>query len=157
MLFSRFTPLHYQENVYNAVIKWIKHDIASRESCVSSLKAHVSLSSLPTKFLWETVWQETLIRNAPLCKDLVIEELMNYISPEHRSQWSDPTCDIFSRRINGSHHPSRGEIPLAPPSHSHILATYSSNVSRTLHFVFQDAFIPSTYVNERCDSPNPDY
>ena len=57
--------------VYEAVMKWVKHDPDERKQHLSNLLGHVKLALLPPTYLLETVSNESLIRNDLQCRDLL--------------------------------------------------------------------------------------
>lgn len=74
-----------EEDVYNALIRWIKHDIKARERFLAPFFAHIRLVLLSSKFLMERVRTEKLIQDNLECKNLCIEAMEYHLSPEYRS------------------------------------------------------------------------
>lgn len=73
-----------EENVYAALMKWIKHDLVSRRSHLSQLLACIRLPLLRKDFLMLTVEPEEIIKSDPQCKDLLIEAMKYHLMPEMR-------------------------------------------------------------------------
>ena len=62
-----------EEQVYQAVMNWVKHDISERKSYLSQLLTHVRLPLLDTKFLVTKVGNDPLIKQDQVCRDLIDE------------------------------------------------------------------------------------
>ena len=62
-----------EEQVYQAVMNWIQHDISERKCYLSQLLSHVRLPLLETKFLVTKVSSNRLIRQDQACRDLIDE------------------------------------------------------------------------------------
>ncbi|XP_076332124.1 uncharacterized protein LOC143237117 isoform X2 [Tachypleus tridentatus] len=74
-----------EEEIYCAVISWVKHDIDSRKQLLSQLLQHVRLPLIRREFLLKTVGEEPLIQDCLKTKDLLIEAMKYHLMPEHRS------------------------------------------------------------------------
>ncbi|XP_076805576.1 kelch-like protein 3 [Clavelina lepadiformis] len=75
-----------EEMVFEAVVGWVRSDIASRSQFMPRLLEHVRLPLMPSDYLVERVEQETLVKNNDLCKDFLIEAMKYHLlSPEHRA------------------------------------------------------------------------
>ncbi|XP_062961149.1 kelch-like protein 17 isoform X2 [Cynocephalus volans] len=73
-----------EEDVYRAVLSWVKHDVDSRRQHVPRLMKCVRLPLLSRDFLLGHVDAESLVRHHPDCKDLLIEALKFHLLPEQR-------------------------------------------------------------------------
>ncbi|XP_061113292.1 kelch-like protein 17 isoform X1 [Conger conger] len=73
-----------EEEVYKAVLSWIKHDIDGRRPHVPRLMKCVRLPLLTRDFLMSSVDTELLVRHHSECKDLLIEALKYHLMPEQR-------------------------------------------------------------------------
>ncbi|CAL1545214.1 unnamed protein product [Lymnaea stagnalis] len=62
-----------EEQVYTAILSWIKHDTEKRGEFLSSLLAMIKLPLLNPTFLVEQVEKDELIRNNLKCRDLLDE------------------------------------------------------------------------------------
>ena len=62
-----------EEEVYQAVMKWIKHDINKRKQHLSKLISKVKLPLLPATYLMDKVATEDLLRRDMECRDFVDE------------------------------------------------------------------------------------
>ncbi|XP_005098214.1 kelch-like protein 8 [Aplysia californica] len=62
-----------EEQVYNAIMKWIKHNLEQRVSHLPDLLERVKLPLLDPMFLMEHVEKDELIRNSFVCRDFVDE------------------------------------------------------------------------------------
>lgn len=79
-----------EEQVYNAVINWIKFDVENRKVFVRDLLPFVRLPLLSRECLMTRVETENLIRSTPDCKDLLIEAMKYHLLPEQRSILQSP-------------------------------------------------------------------
>uniref|UniRef100_A0A8C5V1E5 Kelch like family member 17 n=1 Tax=Microcebus murinus TaxID=30608 RepID=A0A8C5V1E5_MICMU len=73
-----------EEDVYRAVLSWVKHDVDARRQHVPRLMKCVRLPLLSRDFLLGHVDAESLVRHHPDCKDLLIEALKFHLLPEQR-------------------------------------------------------------------------
>ncbi|XP_035163108.1 kelch-like protein 17 isoform X2 [Callithrix jacchus] len=73
-----------EEEVYRAVLSWVKHDVDARRQHVPRLMKCVRLPLLSRDFLLGHVDAESLVRHHPDCKDLLIEALKFHLLPEQR-------------------------------------------------------------------------
>ncbi|XP_060055790.1 kelch-like protein 17 isoform X3 [Erinaceus europaeus] len=73
-----------EEDVYRAVLSWVKHDVEARRQHVPRLMKCVRLPLLSRDFLLGHVDAESLVRHHPDCKDLLIEALKFHLLPEQR-------------------------------------------------------------------------
>lgn len=80
-----------EEVVYDAVIRWIKHDFKSREIHFSTLLSHVRLPLIERNFLINEILKEPLISENNQAKDLVIEAMKYHLSLENRTNESTRT------------------------------------------------------------------
>lgn len=88
-----------EEQVYNAVINWVKFDVDNRREFVRDLLPFVRLPLLTRECLMTRVESEELIRNTPDCKDLLIEAMKYHLLPEQRSVLQSPRT--VSRKPTG--------------------------------------------------------
>uniref|UniRef100_A0A8C7EAZ0 Kelch like family member 17 n=1 Tax=Nothoprocta perdicaria TaxID=30464 RepID=A0A8C7EAZ0_NOTPE len=92
-----------EEEVYRAVLSWVKHDVDSRRQHVprvSLLGKCVRLPLLSRDFLMSNVDTELLVRHHSECKDLLIEALKYHLMPEQRGVLSNSRTR--PRRCGGS-------------------------------------------------------
>ncbi|KAI3357355.1 hypothetical protein L3Q82_015792 [Scortum barcoo] len=78
-----------EEEVYRAVLSWVKHDIDGRRQHVPWLMKCVRLPLLRRDFLMSNVDTELLVRHHSECKDLLIEALKYHLMPEQRGVLSN--------------------------------------------------------------------
>uniref|UniRef100_A0A673LKJ8 Kelch-like protein 17 n=1 Tax=Sinocyclocheilus rhinocerous TaxID=307959 RepID=A0A673LKJ8_9TELE len=78
-----------EEEVYRAVLSWVKHDIDGRRQHVPRLMKCVRLPLLTRDFLMNNVDTELLVRHHSECKDLLIEALKYHLMPEQRGVLSN--------------------------------------------------------------------
>ncbi|KAH7642303.1 kelch-like protein [Dermatophagoides farinae] len=74
-----------EETVYDATIRWIKHDSKSREIHFPTLLSHVRLPLIERNFLINQILAEPFVRENNQAKDLVIEAMKYHLSFENRS------------------------------------------------------------------------
>ncbi|GCC23509.1 hypothetical protein chiPu_0001905 [Chiloscyllium punctatum] len=78
-----------EEEVYRAVLSWVKHDVDGRRQHVPRLMKCVRLPLLTRDFLMSNVDTELLVRHHSECKDLLIEALKYHLMPEQRGVLSN--------------------------------------------------------------------
>jgi len=79
-----------EDQVYNAIMSWVKYNVAERRSHLAHVLQHVRLSQLNAKFLVGTVGSDLLIKSDEACRDLV-DEAKNYLLlPQERAQMVGP-------------------------------------------------------------------
>ncbi|XP_071493702.1 kelch-like protein 20 [Diadema antillarum] len=82
--------VHSEEQVYNAIISWVKYSIPDRRAHLAEVLQHVRLPLLNPKFLVGTVSSDLLIRSDEACRDLV-DEAKNYLLlPQERPLMQGP-------------------------------------------------------------------
>jgi hypothetical protein len=64
-----------EEEVYEALISWIRYDFERRKGYLKTLLSHVRLSCLSRRYLVSTVEREPLVMGSDFCKGLVVEAL----------------------------------------------------------------------------------
>ncbi|XP_078367550.1 kelch-like protein 7 [Oculina patagonica] len=70
-----------EEEVYQAVIAWVKHDLPSRECLLPELLKCVRLFSM-SKFRLRKIFDEELVRKNPTCTGMVINALDFFLFPD---------------------------------------------------------------------------
>ena len=79
-----------EEQVYQAVMAWVKYNIAERRQHLSLALQHVRMPLLSPKFLVGTVGADLLIKSDETCRDLV-DEAKNYLLlPQERPHMQGP-------------------------------------------------------------------
>uniref|UniRef100_A0A3Q3JSM2 Kelch-like protein 20 n=1 Tax=Monopterus albus TaxID=43700 RepID=A0A3Q3JSM2_MONAL len=79
-----------EEQVFNAVIAWVKYSIQERRPQLPQVLQHVRLPLLSPKFLVGTVGSDPLIKSDEECRDLV-DEAKNYLLlPQERPLMQGP-------------------------------------------------------------------
>lgn len=73
--------------VYEAVMKWAKHDLQGRGFLLTSLLQHVRLPLLPVSFLLEEVDNEHLMRMSHGRRDLLDEAKNYHLLSEHQMRY----------------------------------------------------------------------
>ncbi|XP_013413752.1 kelch-like protein 20 [Lingula anatina] len=79
-----------EEQVYSAVMGWVKHNIQERKGNLPTVVQHVRLPLMSPKFLVGTVGSDLLIKSDEACRDLV-DEAKNYLLlPQERPLMQGP-------------------------------------------------------------------
>jgi kelch-like protein 20 len=79
-----------EEQVFNAVMAWLKYNVAERRQHLSQVLQHVRMPLLSPKFLVGTVGSDLLVRSDDACRDLV-DEAKNYLLlPQERPLMQGP-------------------------------------------------------------------
>lgn len=79
-----------EEQVYSAVMCWVKFNISDRRHLLSQILQHVRMPLLNPKFLVGTVGSDLLIKSDEACRDLV-DEAKNYLLlPQERLLMQGP-------------------------------------------------------------------
>lgn len=76
-----------EEQVYEALLAWIKHDSESREKYLFQLLQLVRLPLVGPNYLVENISNETLVKNNFRCRDLLDEAIYYHLLPEKRSHY----------------------------------------------------------------------
>ncbi len=79
-----------EEQVFESVMKWVKHDVENRKKSLADLLKHVRLPLLDRTYLVSIVGTEPLIKQIEDCRDLVDEAKDYLLLPEQRSKLSGP-------------------------------------------------------------------
>lgn len=74
-----------EEQVYQAVMNWIKYDLDERKQYLAQLMSNVRLPLLDTKFLVTKVGCDPLVRQDQTCRDLIDEAKDYHLLPQERS------------------------------------------------------------------------
>ncbi|XP_074039485.1 kelch-like protein 17 isoform X1 [Leptinotarsa decemlineata] len=89
-----------EEDVFTAVLNWVKHDLIERKQFVSRLMQHVRLPLVNRDFLMTRVDNEKLIIENNECKELLLEAMRYHLAPERRCVLS--TTRTMERKPNGA-------------------------------------------------------
>ena len=82
--------VHSEEQVFTAIMNWVKHSVPERRGYLAQILQHVRLPLLGPKFLVGVVGTDTLIKSEDSCRDLV-DEAKNYLLlPEQRLLMQGP-------------------------------------------------------------------
>lgn len=89
LLESEDLNIQNEEQVFEAVMKWAKHDL-KRKVCLHDVLKHVKLPLLERSYLVSKVSSEPMIRQNEACRDLVDEAKDYLLLPEQRAQLQGP-------------------------------------------------------------------
>ena len=73
--------VHGEEDVYDSVLVWVRHDVEARSVHLPALLAEVRLILLPVSFLVNNVLEEPLVKENTACKDFIIEAMRYHLTP----------------------------------------------------------------------------
>ncbi|XP_022106142.1 kelch-like protein 18 isoform X1 [Acanthaster planci] len=74
-----------EEQVFDAVVGWVKYDLAGRRSLMPELLSRVRLPLIRPQILTDRVSTEDLVRSSHQCRDLVDEAKDYHLMPERRA------------------------------------------------------------------------
>ena len=85
--------VHREEDVYTAVIAWVKYRAEERKENLCGLLEQVRLLLLSSKYLVETVSVEPLLADCDGCKDFIIEAMRYHlVTAQERVDFNSPRC-----------------------------------------------------------------
>jgi len=73
-----------EEQVYQAVMKWIRHDVDERKEYISQLMQHVRFPLIDIKYLITKIGADPLIKHNQVCRDLIDEAKDYHLLPQDR-------------------------------------------------------------------------
>ena len=79
-----------EEQVFESVMRWAKHDIDSRKEDIAEVLCHVRLPLLSPSYLVSRVSTEPIIRGDQRCRDLVDEAKDYLLLPDQREHLQGP-------------------------------------------------------------------
>lgn len=74
-----------EEDVYLAVMEWVKQDPTERGAHLPQLLSHVRLSTVSVPFLMDTIDADPIVRSCSECRDLVDEAKRHHLMPSQRN------------------------------------------------------------------------
>ena len=103
LLQSEDLNVETEEQVFESVMMWVEHDVASRHAHLSSLLQHIRLPLLDRNYLVKKVGQNPLIRKCTACRDIV-DEAKNYLllpelRPKLKGPWTRPRRPVHSNEV----------------------------------------------------------
>ncbi|XP_030829309.1 kelch-like protein 12 [Strongylocentrotus purpuratus] len=87
-----------ESEVYEAVIRWVKHNKDERNDQLFSVLEHVRLPLLSPVFITDVVDTQPLVKTSHDCRDLVDEAKMFHLRPDRRAEMHGPR---FQPRTGG--------------------------------------------------------
>ncbi|VDO58021.1 unnamed protein product [Onchocerca flexuosa] len=72
-----------EDKVYEAVVRWVMHDLLNRKDAFPDLLAHVRLPLLSRDYLTDKVDPDNLVRESSECKDYLLEAYRYHLKDEH--------------------------------------------------------------------------
>ncbi|XP_021936868.1 kelch-like protein 5 isoform X2 [Zootermopsis nevadensis] len=79
-----------EEEIFHALMVWVKSDVASRKKDVSRLLSLVKLPLLMPSFIADYIETNPLFREDRVCQDLIMEALKYHLLPERRPMLQSP-------------------------------------------------------------------
>ena len=79
--------INNEKKVYEAAMKWVKHDLQGRGYLLTSLLQHIRLPLLPVSFLLDEVDNEPLMRVSHGRRDLLDEAKNYHLLAEHQMRY----------------------------------------------------------------------
>lgn len=89
-----------EEQVYEALLTWVKHDAETREKHLFQLLQLVRLPLIGPFYLVENISNESLVKNNFKCRDLLDEAIYYHLLPEKRPNYK--TFNLKPRCCNDS-------------------------------------------------------
>ncbi|XP_071483433.1 kelch-like protein 3 [Diadema setosum] len=91
LISSDHLTVHSEEEVFEAVVAWVRQDEANRSDYMPQLVEYVRLPLLPKEYLIQRVDKEPLIKSNSSCKDFLIEAMKYHLlHKEERSRMKNP-------------------------------------------------------------------
>lgn len=87
-----------EEDVFEAVIQWVKYDKENRITHLPELIHHVRYKLLTSNYILHHVAEEALLAESPACKDFIINALKYRLMPAKERAGHEPTSRV---RIGG--------------------------------------------------------
>ena len=85
-----------EEEVYNAIMRWVYHDKDNRKNAIAELLQQIRMPLLSPRFLVDIVEAEDLIKQDIKCRDLLDEAKNYHMLPDRRTRMRQ--CRIKPRR-----------------------------------------------------------
>jgi len=76
-----------EKSVYEAAIKWAKHDMKNRDNLLTSLLQHIRLPRIPVSYLLDEIDNEPLMRACHGRRDMLDEAKNYHLLPEHQMKY----------------------------------------------------------------------
>lgn len=90
-----------EERIFEAIMKWVKYDQASRQLLLPHVLSKVRLPLLSPQFLADSVATEELIKTSHQCRDLVDEAKDCHLMPERRALVQSYRTRARNRNVTG--------------------------------------------------------
>ena len=75
-----------EEEVYNAIMRWVYHDKENRKNAIAELLQQIRMPLLSPRFLVDIVEAEELIKQDIKCRDLLDEAKNYHMLPDRRTR-----------------------------------------------------------------------
>ncbi|KRX15556.1 Kelch-like protein 3 [Trichinella nelsoni] len=114
-----------ESDVFEAVMKWTRHDLERRQAFLPNLFRYIRLPLLPIQYLFDVVEKNELVKASMPCKDLIIDALKHHLLFEKSS-----SCNARPRRLYASTDSALGIIVIGgqvPRAVSNVDIFYISN------------------------------
>ncbi|KAK0046000.1 kelch-like protein 5, partial [Biomphalaria glabrata] len=79
-----------EETIFDAVLKWARHDLHNRKKSLAILLSHIKLPLMAPQFIADHVETNSLFHDDKECQQLIMEALKYHLLPERRSSFQSP-------------------------------------------------------------------
>ena len=77
--------------MFEAAVRWTKHDLIKRRECFGSLMESIRLPLISQDYLVNNIGEDQLIKSSSQCKDYLIEAMRYHLmKDEQRSNFRSP-------------------------------------------------------------------
>lgn len=97
---SNDIEVRMEENVFEAVVRWVRADVDKRQSAAYRLLGHIRFSSVASDYIQSTVLPNFLIAQCPQCLSLVTNRT-NTLSPRPSTTAKETMVVVGGRGISG--------------------------------------------------------
>ena len=69
--------LFAEEELYEGILRWVKHDVTNRSGCFPELFSKVRLHDVNRNYLADTIAKEGLVTDNPMCSNLLMQTILD--------------------------------------------------------------------------------
>ncbi|XP_029345666.1 kelch-like protein 2 isoform X2 [Acyrthosiphon pisum] len=91
----------FEENVFESVMNWVKHELSCRKLFLPDLMEHVRLPLTSKPYLLDNVVEEPLLKNCHKCKDYVLEAIQFHLIKSQKIMTIPKTIRCKPRQSGG--------------------------------------------------------
>ena len=100
LLTSDYLKIKSEEEVFEAVVTWVKYDMPSRRQHFSGLLSNVRLPFVSVAFLAERIAADSLVQEDSICQELVEEAFVYLLCPRQRPMLAHSSHRARQRRTS---------------------------------------------------------